>query len=74
MSKKIITLHVNGKDREVAVDERESLYETLRNELRLTSIKKGCEVAVRWGVQFLIKVSWSYVVRGKWGSNFSVFR
>ena len=44
MSKKIITLHVNGKDREVAIDERESLYETLRNELRLTSIKKGCEV------------------------------
>ena len=44
MSKKIIKLHVNGKDREVAVDERESLYETLRNELRLTSIKKGCEV------------------------------
>ncbi len=44
MSKKIITLHVNGKNQEVAVDERESLYETLRNELRLTSIKKGCEV------------------------------
>ena len=44
MSKKIITLHVNGKDREVAIDERESLYDTLRNELRLTSIKKGCEV------------------------------
>ena len=44
MSKKIITLHVNGKDRDVAIDERESLYETLRNELRLTSIKKGCEV------------------------------
>lgn len=44
MSKKIITLHVNGRDREVAIDERESLYETLRNELRLTSIKKGCEV------------------------------
>ena len=44
MSKKIITLNVNGKDQEVAVDERESLYETLRNELRLTSIKKGCEV------------------------------
>ena len=44
MSKKIIMLHVNGKDQEVAIDERESLYETLRNELRLTSIKKGCEV------------------------------
>ena len=45
MSKKIITLHVNGKDREVAVDERESLYETLRNELRLTSIKKVVKLA-----------------------------
>ncbi|MBO6134868.1 MAG: (2Fe-2S)-binding protein [Lachnospiraceae bacterium] len=44
MSKKIITLHVNGKDREVMIDERESLYETLRNELNLTSVKKGCEV------------------------------
>ena len=44
MSKKIITLHVNGKDKEVAIDERESLYETLRNDLRLTSVKKGCEV------------------------------
>ena len=44
MSKRIITLHVNGKDSEVAIDERESLYDTLRNELRLTSIKKGCEV------------------------------
>ena len=32
MSKKIVLLHVNGKDREVMVDERESLYETLRNE------------------------------------------
>ena len=35
---------VNGKEVEVAVDERESLLETLRNRLHLTSVKKGCEV------------------------------
>lgn len=29
---------------EVAIDERESLLEVLRNRLHLTSIKKGCEV------------------------------
>ena len=40
----IITLNVNGKDRELAVDPRESLLETLRNRLGLTSVKKGCEV------------------------------
>lgn len=44
MSKKLITLHVNGKDNEIAIDERESLYDSLRNHLGLTSIKKGCEV------------------------------
>ena len=44
MSNKIIKLHVNGKDHEVLIDERESLYETLRNKLNLTSVKKGCEV------------------------------
>jgi carbon-monoxide dehydrogenase small subunit len=34
---------VNGKEREVAVDERESLADTLRR-LGCTSVKKGCEV------------------------------
>lgn len=42
--KKIITLTVNGKEVEVAIDERESLLDMLRNELGLTSVKKGCEV------------------------------
>lgn len=41
---KIINLTVNGKAREVAIDERESLADTLRNRLNLTSVKKGCEV------------------------------
>lgn len=41
---KIIHFTVNGKKVEFAVDERESLLDTLRNRLDLTSVKKGCEV------------------------------
>ena len=41
---KIIRFTVNGKKVELAVDERESLLDTLRNRLDLTSVKKGCEV------------------------------
>lgn len=40
----IVNMTVNGKPVEVAVDERESLTDTLRNRLNLTSVKKGCEV------------------------------
>jgi Aerobic-type carbon monoxide dehydrogenase, small subunit CoxS/CutS homologs len=41
---KVIKITVNGEQKEVAVDERESLADTLRNRLGLTSVKKGCEV------------------------------
>ena len=41
---KIIHFTVNGKKVELAVDERESLLDTLRNRLDLTSVKKGGEV------------------------------
>ena len=41
---KIITMTVNGKKHELAVDVRESLADALRNRLSLTSVKKGCEV------------------------------
>lgn len=41
---KIIKMTVNGKEHEVAIDERESLLDTLRTRLGLTSVKKGCEV------------------------------
>ena len=41
---KIIHFTVNGKKVELAVDERESLLDTLRNRLDLTSVEKGCEV------------------------------
>lgn len=41
---KTIQMTVNGKAVEVAIDERESLVDTLRNRLGLTSVKRGCEV------------------------------
>lgn len=41
---RIVTMNVNGKDVEIAIDERESLADTLRQRLNLTSVKKGCEV------------------------------
>lgn len=40
----IISMRVNGKDVELAIDPRESLLDTLRRRLGLTSVKKGCEV------------------------------
>ncbi len=41
---KIIHMTVNGKQKELAVDVRESLLDTLRGRFGLTSVKKGCEV------------------------------
>ena len=40
----IVHMWVNGNEVEVAVDPRESLVETLREKLNLTSVKKGCGV------------------------------
>lgn len=40
----VVEFNVNGEDVSIAVDERESLLDTLRNRLGLTSVKKGCEV------------------------------
>lgn len=40
----IIELIVNGQPVSVAVEEGESLLDTLRERLRLTSVKRGCEV------------------------------
>ena len=41
---KVMSMRVNGKDVELAIDPRESLLDTLRRRLGLTSVKKGCEV------------------------------
>ena len=40
----VVEFNVNGEDVSVAIDERESLLDTLRNKLGLTSVKRGCEV------------------------------
>ena len=39
-----LTMTVNGNEVTIPVDERESLADTLRTRLGLTSVKKGCEV------------------------------
>ncbi len=41
---KLVSCTINGKKREQMVDVRASLTDMLRNDFRLTSIKKGCEV------------------------------
>ncbi|MCL1905684.1 MAG: (2Fe-2S)-binding protein [Clostridiales bacterium] len=41
---RIINMTVNGRPRKLAIDIRESLADTLRYQLGLTSVKKGCEV------------------------------
>ena len=40
----IISLYVNGKPYELAVEPGEALLDTLRDRLGLTSVKRGCEV------------------------------
>ncbi len=44
MEKKLIRCNINGKDVESYIDVRASLTDMLRNDYRLTSVKKGCEV------------------------------
>ena len=41
---KLIRCKINGRDVEKMVDVRASLTDMLRNDYRLTSVKKGCEV------------------------------
>ena len=44
MDMKILKCTVNDKEVQVGYDPRESLLDTLRNRLGLTSVKRGCEV------------------------------
>ena len=41
---RMIDFNLNGKDVSVMVDARASLTDMLRNDFRMTSVKKGCEV------------------------------
>ena len=40
----VVHFYINGKPKELAVQDGEVLTDTLRNQLGLTSVKKGCEV------------------------------
>lgn len=44
MQYKVVHCNINGKDVEKNIDVRASLTDMLRNDYRLTSVKKGCEV------------------------------
>ncbi|MDR1443733.1 MAG: (2Fe-2S)-binding protein [Treponema sp.] len=44
MMRKTVRCTINGRPAETVVDVRASLTDMLRNEYRLTSVKKGCEV------------------------------
>ena len=44
MQRKLVKCTINGKYTETVVDIRASLTDMLRNDYRLTSVKKGCEV------------------------------
>ena len=44
MQYKVVRCNINGKDVEKNIDVRASLTDMLRNDYRLTSVKKGCEV------------------------------
>ena len=41
---RLVRFNLNGKDVEKMVDVRASLTDMLRNDYRMTSVKKGCEV------------------------------
>jgi carbon-monoxide dehydrogenase small subunit len=44
MQTALVRCKINGRDTETMVDVRASLTDMLRNEYRLTGVKKGCEV------------------------------
>ncbi|MCL2695339.1 MAG: (2Fe-2S)-binding protein [Clostridiales bacterium] len=44
MQTQLVTCTINGKLTQTVVDTRASLTDMLRNDYRLTSVKKGCEV------------------------------
>lgn len=44
MANGILNCTVNGELKQIMIDDRESLTDVLRNQLGLTSVKKGCEV------------------------------
>ena len=46
MAKQLVTLNVNGEEREAVIEPKKSLLDTLREDLHLTGAKKGCDMGV----------------------------
>ena len=46
MAKQLVTLSVNGEEREAVIESKKSLLDTLREDLYLTGAKKGCDMGV----------------------------
>lgn len=46
MAKRLVTLLVNGEEREAVIEPKKSLLDTLREDLHLTGAKKGCDMGV----------------------------
>ncbi len=46
MAKQLVTLQVNGEEREAVIEAKKSLLDTLREDLHLTGAKKGCDMGV----------------------------
>ncbi len=46
MAKQMVTLSVNGEEREAVIESKKSLLDTLREDLYLTGAKKGCDMGV----------------------------
>ena len=46
MAKQLVTLRVNGEEREAVIEPKKSLLDTLREDLYLTGAKKGCDMGV----------------------------
>ena len=46
MAKQLITLSVNGEEREAVIESKKSLLDTLREDLYLTGAKNGCDMGV----------------------------
>ena len=76
---KLVKCTINGEYRETMVDVRASLTDMLRNDYRLTSVKKGCEVGECGACNVIIDgvltpvFIWQYGQTGKISGHWRAF-
>ena len=64
---KLVKCTINGEYTETMVDVRASLTDMLRNDFRLTSVKKGCEVGECGACNVIIDGQFLYIPCGMGG-------